>query len=1009
MIHRFPRIFAKILILLLIFSGMIMLAGISWLKAKPRTLPGITETLTTVITQQGWPFSVKFGRARTHWEEWSSPLTLEVTDLEVTGSEGSYQLNVPRAVVKFRTVPLLRGRIAFSDVILSGPHLQLYVDDMEPAAGPTTAPVLTPAQQWQALQRTPVYRQAIKTIFSALERPYSIPFRRLKAADLTIDLNTPEEKRSFHRDMVSFGIDNNGDGNEMEFATTQNIKGIATSMRVEVIRETRSTLWAKATLENFSTDALKEALPDLQWYGNLGLVFGGEINALIRTNGLIENANINFASTARSSLQFSLGGNLENKNGAVPDAAIRVDIKNLPVDRIAAYWPLDALVNARTWVTQNLSKGVASSSFAEIRFPPSYWQKGELVDNDIRAEVNFAQMDIRYAPDMPIITDSSGKVAFTRDTMHLVMAGGKINDTIITSGTAHIPNLGRVEAELFDMEATTEGPARDLIGFYSIQQEKLGHKLNMDVSHIDGTVTTRATLHFPLLNDLKFSQINYTVDADLKNLKYPNAAPNINLANANLKMAYKDNLTTIKGTGDINGIPAKIEYITDARENRQQDAAVSISTTVSAEEIPKLGFPKLPGITGPLTMDYHMQQLPKNTNIVIALNTTDASIHLPALGFSKPAKEALDVILELDGTPDQAPSLKRFSAKGKGLTTKGTSVFDDKGALKEILFDTLKFGDNSGQLKIGRANGAYQLQIAADKIDMRPLIRYFNEQKDDGEDGPAFNLKGTAKQILMANNESFTDVAGDLTCNAKECTAARLNARTSEKGSIALSLTPGPAENLFTANAENAGALMRALDVLKDIRGGTLTTRATQDATTPDAPFIGSLIIKDFRIVQAPVLAKLLNIASFSGIVDTLNGKGIAFEKLGGRYTYGNKTYQLDDFKLYGSAIGILLNGYADMRASKMKLSGTLIPAYTINNVLGQVPIVGNILGKGVLATSFTVNGDLSNPQTEVYPLSTLAPGIISDFMRGLGILPPTKAPAPPPQHPATKQAPEKK
>jgi hypothetical protein len=129
-----------------------------------------------------------------------------------------------------------------------------------------------------------------------------------------------------------------------------------------------------------------------------------------------------------------------------------------------------------------------------------------------------------------------------------------------------------------------------------------------------------------------------------------------------------------------------------------------------------------------------------------------------------------------------------------------------------------------------------------------------------------------------------------------------------------------------------------------------------------------------------------------------LNGNGIAFTKLDGRYTYGAKTYQLNDFKLYGASIGILVNGYANLKDSVIKLSGTLIPAYAINNAIGKVPIVGQLLGDGVFATSFSVDGKLDNPDTKVYPLSTIAPGILSDFMRGLGALPAEKVKQQPPK-----------
>ena len=503
-------------------------------------------------------------------------------------------------------------------------------------------------------------------------------------------------------------------------------------------------------------------------------------------------------------------------------------------------------------------------------------------------------------------------------------------------------------------------------------------------------------MNFTLLEDLKMENIDYTVHSVITNFNYADVVPKTSLTNGHFTMDFKDKAMRVEGGGALNGIDSKIAYITNSKENRKVDAEISISNTLNAEDMPKLGFPKLPNATGPIVMNYHMTEKTNLREVAIALNAKDATFFFPAIGFNKPAKEALDITLNLAAKGEEALTLKSFEAKGTNLKASGTSDFDNKGNLKEILFETLTFGQNDTQLKISHQDNKYLFQIAAQTLNMEPLIRYYgNSTKDDSGDNTLFTLKGTSRTMLMANGEKFTNVAGDLTCLTKKCTAANLSAKTTDNGNLTISLIPGAKESVFSMNTENAGAVLRALDIMKDIRGGMLTSRATADAKTPDAPFTGNVAIKDFRIVGTPVLARLLTIGSFSGILDTLNGNGIAFTKLDGRYTYGNHTYQLNDFKLYGSAIGILVNGYINLKDSLIKLSGTLIPAYGLNNAIGQVPIVGNLLGKGVLATSFTVEGKLDNPKTEVYPLSALAPGIIGDFARGLGILPPDKVKQP--------------
>ena len=70
-----------------------------------------------------------------------------------------------------------------------------------------------------------------------------------------------------------------------------------------------------------------------------------------------------------------------------------------------------------------------------------------------------------------------------------------------------------------------------------------------------------------------------------------------------------------------------------------------------------------------------------------------------------------------------------------------------------------------------------------------------------------------------------------------------------------------------------------------------------------------------------------------------------------------------------------------------MDLSGTVVPSYTVNQVLGNIPILGGLLtgGKdeGLFAANYKMNGSLEDPKVDVNPLSILAPGILRRLFSG--------------------------
>ena len=76
------------------------------------------------------------------------------------------------------------------------------------------------------------------------------------------------------------------------------------------------------------------------------------------------------------------------------------------------------------------------------------------------------------------------------------------------------------------------------------------------------------------------------------------------------------------------------------------------------------------------------------------------------------------------------------------------------------------------------------------------------------------------------------------------------------------------------------------------------------------------------------------------------------------------------------------MNGYVE-KDKLISLRGTLIPATTINKVIGSIPLLGQILvgsktGEGVFCVSFKIKGPQENLETSVNPIKTLTPRFIT-------------------------------
>jgi hypothetical protein len=140
-------------------------------------------------------------------------------------------------------------------------------------------------------------------------------------------------------------------------------------------------------------------------------------------------------------------------------------------------------------------------------------------------------------------------------------------------------------------------------------------------------------------------------------------------------------------------------------------------------------------------------------------------------------------------------------------------------------------------------------------------------------------------------------------------------------------------------------------------------------------------------VLDAPLLARLLTVASLTGIVNLLGGEGIAFEQLDAPFVVRDDLLQLDKGRVYGSQLGLTFEGRLDLAADSMNLDGTIVPLYGVNWTLGRIPIIGQLLrgskGEGAFAATYAMRGPVSEPRISVNPLSALAPGFLRELFSG--------------------------
>jgi uncharacterized protein YhdP len=153
----------------------------------------------------------------------------------------------------------------------------------------------------------------------------------------------------------------------------------------------------------------------------------------------------------------------------------------------------------------------------------------------------------------------------------------------------------------------------------------------------------------------------------------------------------------------------------------------------------------------------------------------------------------------------------------------------------------------------------------------------------------------------------------------------------------------------------------------------------------PHPVLSGTLQVNDFTVTDPPIFARLFNLLSVKGFMDTLSGKGLHFKSLSGGFTIQDNVIAVTDGKIAGSSIGLTVDGSVDRKAETLDLHGTAVPAYDANTFLRKVPVLGYLLsgsdGEGVFSTTYSITGPMDDPSVFINPVALLTPGVLRDAL----------------------------
>lgn len=673
---------------------------------------------------------------------------------------------------------------------------------------------------------------------------------------------------------------------------------------------------------------------------------------------------------------------------------LQAGLKNVSVDKLKYYWPPTLGTNAYDWVTQHLSAATVEQAGLNLtgQFNRQTWA---LSNYNIGGRMNFDNMRVDYLPPMPAVDKAKGYATFDNNNFEIVLNAGQTRQTNLQFGVISIMGVASHHSQImFDLQL--QGPVNDALFLVGHKPIELTQKVGLGDVQIGGNTNTYLTLTFPLIHDLRLEDVQVETMADITNLNWPNGVLGQTITAQKAKLHGSNKRLYVVGDMALNGALAKAKW----RENfddKKFDVRTSydVQGALPKNLIDKYVSPELtlqgsPQITLKFTDDFK-----NNSALTATANLASTSFALPWLGYNKAQGVAANA--SVDATYKATKGWQINAAKanfGGGVTANVAGQVAANGQDVDLVCTACTWPNTSGKFNISKQANNYNVQFNGPKLNAVSLYDWYQKQPKT-TDAPKtnFNVAINTSLLQLHPTQPLKNVALKATQRGGIFTQANLDAVIDQPQDLQLRLTSTAAgARTLRARTTNAGAALQALRLSESVRGGTLVINATPSANAPHT-MSGMLTLNNFTLVKAPLLAKLVNAVSPTGLFQLLNNDGLHFDTLDAPFSNNTGKVTLTEGRLAGASLGLSFRGSVDLNTNIANVRGTIIPVQGMTKLVSKIPVLGELLtgtdAGGVVGASYRIKGDFATAEATVNPLSVLTPGILrSIFFEGDDELP---------------------
>ena len=659
-----------------------------------------------------------------------------------------------------------------------------------------------------------------------------------------------------------------------------------------------------------------------------------------------------------------------------PGVSLKLDIKINPsvTQDVVRLWPQFINPDVRDWAAHNLHGGriegtmVANWSAADL---DAMDHKRAIPRDSVHGAFSSRGVGVDLLPGLPIMVSESGSGTFTG--RNFTVSGDRA--TMALSPTRRIQG----ENIVFTVPDTSPRPIVDaqakahLTGTADALADLLGREplrkqagLQIDPATIKGQAEGDLVLDLKLGRTAKPEDTQFHASGALTNLTLDRFIGEEKLDQGNFTFDADRNTLNMAGDGQVFGVAAHL----DVGRAPGDEGSATVTWTLDQAARAKRGF-NFAWLNGPLPIKLTAPL--SRTSADVAIDLTQASIDNPLPGVSKAAGKPGKATFQVKAAPEGAALANLDVDFGSVLMRGSADIGIDGSVLAAKITQARISGSDDFHVDVVNSANVLKATVRGSSLDARPFIKSLTEQASPAQaGGKDFDVDMKVGSVLGANRQS---IAGLELNFLRRGGADRLTQLRGRVGQGIVSASRGGEGDLRLISTD-AGALAKFADLYSRMEGGYLDLSLQTLGDTS----AGAATVTNFALRDEPAFRRLVAAApGASG--ELVDPALVRFQKMTLVFSRSPGGLAIKDAVIYNQSMGLTTSGNVDFAANTIDVSGTFVPAYSVNTLLTKIPVVGLLLGgaqnEGVFGITYRVQGSLSRPEVTVNPLSAIAPGIL--------------------------------